>query len=158
MTYSKSGLLAFAFVLSTGVFQTNDAYAEEAGDQACAAYFNEFHDAVLGTLRGTEHIYFTSHVATISESTHGAGVQVPKFVCERGLKSLRKTRKADSSSARTLGPACKALVEHVDKDCLKPLIESGKGISDSCSQTLYGLSASPDDLGAQMADDDFCKS
>ena len=158
MTFPKSAWLAFAVVFSTGTLQTNLAFAEETGEQACAAYFSELHDGVLGTLRGTEHIYFSSHVASVAEKTHGTNVMVPSFVCESGLKSLRNKRKADSSSARTLGPACAALVEHIDNDCLQPLIESGKGMSDACAQTLYGLSASPADLGEQMADDDFCKS
>ena len=128
---------------------------------SCDEYFSELRAAILGHLRGTEHIGLVSVVTPVTETTyasttHQGPVEIPASICSAFGKSLRKRRQTHTDSPFTLAPACATLVERIDTDCLVPLVERSQALSSNCSQTLIGLSGSRDDLARLFADNDYC--
>lgn len=173
MHICKITLLPFALLLlsacggsdSAPAKATDSAAAKGTGSErsdqiSCKEFFNEFRDGVLGHLRGTEQLGLIAHVTAVSASTYGSGTEptmVPESSCGIFGRSLRKARKPGSFTAAQLAPACAALVERIDQDCLKPLVGGGIALGKTCNMTLIGLSGSREDIGRIMADDSQCR-
>lgn len=127
----------------------------------CAVHYATARDAVLGTLRGTEHMPLIGLATTLSEgvlSPLPEGTSPEAADCDFAQRQLFRKRQADATPPRTLAPACAALIERIDRDCLEPLAQRGVPLPGACHTLIVGLADSREELGRKLGDDAYCAS
>lgn len=136
--------------------------AEKSRDNVtCAEHFSQARQAILGTLRGTQHRPLTALASELSVDVQPSGMDANSRLTRscsfhnRRLLSVQTTRPARSQA---LPAACDALVEHIDKHCLQPLQQRGEPLSRQCHRTLLGLSGSAEDIDRMLGDEANCAS
>lgn len=124
----------------------------------CDTFFKEFRDGILGHLRGTESLSLVSHVTAVSAATYSSGEpgSIPGSSCNMFGKSLRKARQPGAHPPIELAPACAAMIERIDQQCLQPLLRSGIPLSQDCNRNLIGFSATREDMQQRMGSGEFC--
>lgn len=127
----------------------------------CAVHYATARDAVLGTLRGTEHLPLIAPVTALSEGVLSPlpdGASPQSADCSFAQRQLLAKRQPDATPPRTLAPTCAALVESIDRACLQPLAQRGVPFTSACNTLLVGIADGREELDRKLGNDGYCAS
>lgn len=125
----------------------------------CSEHYAQVREAILGTLRGTESLPLIQVATRVSSVVLDDTATRFNADCGFDSQKFQKLRSPIATPVVPLQGQCAALVEKIDAQCLKPLVERGEALDKKCHVALVGIADNePQGMMQKMHNDGFCAS